>query len=309
MSFSSEAKREITQKKISKPCCTRAACYGAACFARYFDARGVVVQTELPFVAQYVQKMFSRCGVQGAVEEKQRPSGPLYEFAVKKPDQVEKLHALFGTAANAPSLQIDPDLLRCPGCVSAYIAAAFLCGGTATNPEKEYNLEFTSSRNHLSRDFEALLAEHEFAPHRTRRKGSNLVYVKASSHVEDLLTFMGATNASMELMTQKAYKSVRNQTNRRTNCDTANLGKTAAANASALKAIRYLQQQDALSALPEPLQQAARMRLEHPDESLAQLAAAFDPPLSKSGLSHRIRKLEDLAAQLRARKAEAQQDA
>lgn len=309
MSFSSQAKREITQRKIVKPCCARAACYGIACFAKYFDARGVVVQTELGFVAQYAQKMFSRCGVQGSIEEKVRPSGILYEFAVKDPAQVAGLHALLDTTGNEPSLQINPALLTCPGCVAAYVSAAFLCGGTATDPQKEYNLEFSTTRNNLSRDFEALLAEHEFAPHRTRRKGSNLVYVKASSHVEDLLTFMGASNASMELMTQKVYKSLRNQTNRRTNCDTANLGKTAAANASALKAIRYLQNEGVLETLPEALQQAARMRLAYPDDTLAEQAARFDPPRSKSGLSHQVKKLVTLAADLQARKADNKQDA
>jgi hypothetical protein len=151
-----------------------------------------------------------------------------YEFSVKAPQEVEKLHALLGTTGDEPSLQIDPQLLVCQQCVPAFVAAAFLCGGTATDPQKEYNLEFLTPRSNLSRDFEALLAEHEFAPHRTRRKGVNLVYVKASDHLEDLLTFMGASGASLQLMNEKVYKSIRNQTNRRTNCDTANLGKTAA---------------------------------------------------------------------------------
>ena len=126
MSFSSDAKKEITQKKLSKPCCVRAACYGIACFAKYFDARGLVVQTELAYVAAYASKMFARCGVQGTTEEKQRPSGILYEFAIKEPEAVAHLHALFGTTGRETSLQIDPAMMSCQGCPSAYIAAAFL---------------------------------------------------------------------------------------------------------------------------------------------------------------------------------------
>lgn len=308
MSFSSDAKREITQKKLTKPCCARAACYGMACFAKYFDTRGIVIQTEMENVAAYAHKMFQRCGVQGETVEKVRPSGVLYEFAVKDPEQVARMHSLFQTTGEEVNLQIDPNILSGLHCVSAFVAAAFLCGGTATDPQKEYSLEFISNRTTLAKDFEALLAEHEFAPHRTRRKGMNLVYVKASDHVEDLLTFMGASNASLQLMNEKALKSVRNQVNRRSNCETANIGKTAAAYGNALKAIRYLEAEGALESLSAPLQEAARKRMENPGLTLAELAKTFTPEISKSGLSHRIKKLETIAADLQERKAKAAQD-
>ena len=129
----------------------------------------------------------------------------------------------------------------------------------------------------------------------------NLVYVKNSANLERLLRFMGAAGAAEEIHAQKAFKQVRNQTNRQTNCDTANLGKTARANAQTLKAIRFLEEQGALKALPEALQQAAARRLEYPDLSLAALCGCFDPPMSKSGLSHRMKKLEALADALRQR--------
>ena len=93
-------------------------------------------------------------------------------------------------------MQIDPGLIRCQTCVSAYISTAFLCGGTVTDPQKEYNLEFLTGRTNLAKDFEALLAEHEFAPHRTRRNGVNLIYVKSSASVERILALMGAAEAS-----------------------------------------------------------------------------------------------------------------
>ena len=174
-----------------------------------------------------------------------------------------------------------------------------MCSGTVIDPQKEYNLEFLTSRTNLARDFEALLAEHEFAPHRTRRNGVNLIYVKTGANVERLLSFMGAGNAAEEMHAQKAFKQVRNQTNRQTNCDTANLGKTARANAQTLKAIRFLEEQDTLSTLPEVLQEAAAKRMQYPDLSLTALCGCFEPPVSKSGLSHRMKKLEALAENLR----------
>ena len=208
---------------------------------------------------------------------------------------------LFGTTGSETSLQIDPGLIRCQTCVSAYISTAFLCGGTVTDPQKEYNLEFLTGRTNLAKDFEALLAEHEFAPHRTRRNGVNLIYVKSSASVERILAFMGAAEASARMNAQKAVKQLRNQINRQTNCDTANLGKTARANAQTTRAIRFLQEQGALETLPEVLQQAAAIRMENPDLSLTALCACFDPPVSKSGLSHRMKKLEALAEDLRRR--------
>ena len=299
MSFASRAREEIAQRSLQKDCCVRAAAYGAACFAKYFDARGLVLQTEQLQTVQMAQQLFARCGIQGEILEKPRASGMLYEFNIRAPEQVARMHELFGTTGNETSLQINPGLIRCQTCVSAYIGMAFLCSGTVTDPQKEYNLEFLTSRTNLARDFEALLAEHEFAPHRTRRNGVNLIYVKTGDNVERLLAFMGAPDAAKQIGELKALKKVRNQTNRQTNCDTANLGKTARANAQTLKAIRYLQQQHALETLPEVLQQAAAKRLQYPDLSLTALCGCFEPTVSKSGLSHRMKKLEALAETLR----------
>ena len=301
MSFASRAREEMAQRSLQKDCCVRAAAYGLACFAKYFDAKGLVIQTEQPHTVQMAQQLFARCGVQGEILQKQRPSGVLYEFNIRTPEQVRRMHELFGTTGSETSLQIDPGLIRCQTCVSAYIGAAFLCSGTMTDPQKEYNLEFLTERTNLAKDFEALLAEHEFAPHRTRRNGVNLIYVKTGANVQRLLSFMGAVNAAEQMGTLKAFKQVRNQTNRQTNCDTANLGKTARANAQTLKAIRFLEQQHALETMPEVLQQAAEMRMKYPDLSLAALCACFDPAVSKSGLSHRMKKLEAAADSLRKR--------
>ena len=164
MSFASQAREEIARRSLQKDCCVRAAAYGIACFAKYFDASGLVLQTEQELTTQVASQLFARCGVQGDIIEKQRPSGVVYEFSIRTPEQVARMHELFGTTGTETSLQIDPGLIRCQTCVSAYIGAAFLCSGTVTDPQKEYNIEFLTSRTNLARNFEALLAEHEFAP-------------------------------------------------------------------------------------------------------------------------------------------------
>ncbi len=302
MSFSQDVKSEIVQKKITRDCCALAASYGIACFGRYFDSKGLVLHTELSGVAQYAKRLFSICGVHGKIITKERPSGPLYEFKVDEPGEVSKMLSLFHCEEDQVSRHIDPRLIRCGHCFSAFVASAFLCCGTMTDPSKEYNLEFLCPRYNLAKDLEGILAEHEFTPRRTVRKGVNVIYVKASEQVADLLTFMGAGGAAMQIMDHKMFKELRNKTNRLNNCEMANIDKVVTANVAAKKAIEYLQQKGDFDALPAPLRQAAQLRLDWPDLSLAQLVEKSPEPISKSGLSHRLKKLEHLAEELRQRR-------
>lgn len=302
MSFSQDVKNEIVQKKITRECCALAASYGIACFGRYFDSKGLVLHTELLGVAQYAKRLFGICGVHGAIITKERPSGPLYEFKVDDPQEVDKMLKLFHCEEEQVSRHIDPWLIRCGHCFSAFVASAFLCCGTMTDPSKEYNLEFLCPRYNLAKDLEGILAEHEFTPRRTVRKGVNVIYVKASEQVADLLTFMGAGGAAMQIMDHKMFKELRNKTNRLNNCEMANIDKVVTANVAARRAIEYLQEKGDFDALSAPLRQAAQLRLDWPDLSLAQLVQKSPEPISKSGLSHRLKKLEQLADELRQRR-------
>lgn len=298
MSFSQEVKNEILRRKISKPCCNMAAAYAVACFGKYFDDRGVVLQTENEGVATFAQKLYRRCGVQGTVLSKERTTGPVYEFSVKDPAEVAKLLTLFGHTGKEPTLRIRPENFKCQSCMQAFISTAFLCCGTMTDPEKSYNLEFLSTRHYLSQQLEAMLAEHDFHPHRALRKGANTIYIKAADHIEDLLTFMGAGGAAMRIMNQRLYNEMRNKTNRLSNCETANLGKSVQAAVQVQLAIEKLQAAGAMNTLPENLRQTAKLRMQYPDLPLAKLAQKFDPPVSKAGLSHRMKKIQEAAVRL-----------
>ena len=300
MSFSQDVKNEILRRKIQRHCCTQAAAYAVACFGKYFDEHGVVFQTESEGIAMLVRKLYDRCGIQGTVLEKQRASGPVYEFAVKDPAEVDKMLTLFGHTGREPALRINPDCFSCQHCVSYFLSTAFLCCGTATDPEKGYTIEFLSQRYHVSRQLEAILSEHHFRPHRTLRKGANVVYIKASDQIENLLAFMGAGNSAMRVMEQRMYNDVRNRTNRLSNCETANLGKSVQAAVQVQMAIRTLQQAGAMDTLPEPLRETARLRMEYPDLPLARLAEKFDPPVSKAGLSHRFKRIKEAAHRVEA---------
>ena len=299
MSFSQDVKKEIIERGLPSGCCAVAAAYGVACFGKYFDARGVVLHTEHSVVAQHVKKLFSRAGVEGKIYAKGGEESRIYEFAVKDPAEIQRMLELFGHSGTEPNLRINSRNFTCEHCVSSFVAAAFLCCGTITNPEREYNLEFLSGRYNLIRDFEALLLGHGFAPRHVRRKGSNVLYLKASEQIEDMLTFIGATNAALTIMNLKVYKDFRNKANRITNCETANIDKAVLASGETLEAIRFLRGRGAFDTLPAQLHEAALLREENPDLPLAQLACMFSPPLSKSGLSHRMKKIEQFAATLK----------
>lgn len=298
MSFAQDTKKEIMSREWPQDCCAVAAAYGIACFGKYFDARGVVLHTEQSAVAQYAKRLYARVGVEGKVYVKGKEESRIYEFAVKDPAQVEKMLALFGHTGTETTLHINSKNFACNHCVNSFAAAAFLCCGTMTNPEKEYNLEFLTGRFNLAQDFAALLTGQGFSPKYVQRKGAHVVYFKASEQIEDMLTFMGAQNAALGIMQLKVVKDFRNKANRITNCETANIDKAVAASGATVQAIRTLRRQGALDALPESLRQAAALREENPDLSLKELAALFSPPLSKSGLSHRMKKLEQLARAL-----------
>lgn len=300
MSFSQDVKKEILAHEPDGDSCAATA-YGFACFAKHFDARGTAFYTEQPAVARYAKKAFARAGVIGKIQPRSGGEVGSYEFSVHDPEEVRRMLALFGHTGDEPGLRLNDKNLTSERCVSAFTAAAFLCSGTITNPQREYNLEFLSPRHYLILDFEALLKGHGFMPRHIRRKGSNVLYFKASEQIEDMLTFMGASGAALEIMNLKVYKDIRNRANRITNCETANIDKTVSASGQTLAAIDYLQRRSALETLPEPLQQAAALRRAYPDLSLKELAECAQPPLSKSGLSHRMKKLEQVAEALRER--------
>ena len=160
---------------------------------------------------------------------------------------------------------------------------------------KGYHLELATSHYHVGRELPALLREAGFEPKETKRKGNRVVYFKQSHHIEDFLTYLGAPVAAMAVMNAKLERDLQGRVNRQVNCDSANLDKTVAAAREQLAAIQRLRELGRLDSLPDKLQEAARLRMDHPELNLAQLGALCDPAVSKSALNHRMRKLMEIA--------------
>lgn len=152
----------------------------------------------------------------------------------------------------------------------------------------------------LCNDLGLLLIErHEIIPKHVERKGAQVMYIKESENIIDMLTLMGATMCSIELMNVKMEKDVRNKINRAMNCDNANIDKTLRAAERQVADIELIDQKIGLSALPEQLKEMAELRLENPDYNLKQLGAEMVPPISRSGANHRLQKLSEIAEELR----------
>ena len=174
----------------------------------------------------------------------------------------------------------------------AFVGGVFLACGTLSDPETKYHLEFAVPRPEVLMMFVELLQGVGFQPLLTQRRGQTIVYLHDSTQIEDLLTFMGCPLTSMEIMNAKIIKERRNAANRASNCDTANMDKVAGAAAQQIAAIRAV----GLESLPEELRALARLRLENPFDSLRELGEKLSPPLSRSGVNHRLEKIQELAS-------------
>ena len=187
-------------------------------------------------------------------------------------------------------------------CRRAYVRGAFLSVGSMTDPARAYHLEFSISSEELLAELKEELSSLGFVPGVIRRKNRFVLYFKEGEEISDLLNACGAHQALMAFENARIIRDVRNTLNRRVNCETANLEKTASASVKQLKDIRRIEKTIGLSSLAEPLREAAELRLRNPELPLSELGSLFDPPLGKSGVRHRLQKISDIAEKLEERK-------
>ena len=296
MSYSSETKAELCRMPLTRPCCVQAELYGALLYCNTFAHNELRVVTEHAPFAQRMEKLLHRAaGVRPERSGGEDSPGKII-LSLRDPAALEKLCALYGLdPLRSPSHHINLGVLEEDCCRVSFLRGAFLAGGSITDPGKGYHMEFITSHYSVSREASTLMGELGFKPGELSRGGNFVLYFKQSEVIEDLLTTLGAPLAAMELMNAKAEKELVNKVNRRTNCEVANLGKAVDAAQEQLRAIRTLEKQGRLPGLSPRLREAARLRLENPELSLSQLADITSPPVSKSSLHHRLKKLMEMA--------------
>lgn len=183
-------------------------------------------------------------------------------------------------------------------CRSAYLRGAFLGGGSMLNPKTRYHMEFDSKHEGYAERICALLKRKGIAAKITKRKGKYVVYIKEYAAIADALGAMGAVSAAMELYNVSIEKELRNTANRQANCEIANIEKTTRTAVSQIEAIKKIEKYIGFDELPETLREIADLRCRYPDESLKELGERLNPPIGKSGVNHRLKRIEAIAETL-----------
>ena len=184
-------------------------------------------------------------------------------------------------------------------CRRAFIRGAFLAAGSISAPEKFYHFEIVCPTEPKAEQLKNIIATFDIEAKIVPRKKYYVVYIKEGSQIVDILNVMEAPVSLMELENIRIVKEMRGSVNRQVNCETANINKTVSAAVKQIEDIRFIQSVAGLSGLPESLQEMARIRLERPDATLKELGEALEPPVGKSGVNHRLRKLSLVAEELR----------
>ena len=296
MSFSFDTKNELCRLPVQKLCCARAEAYGILLYCNTFNASEIRIITENPNFAGRLPKLFHRAfGLRFDRQPEPGTPGKMV-FQITDPKKLSHIIDLFGySREQSLVLHINFALLEEDCCRASFLRGVFFAGGSITDPLKRYHLELTTSHAQASRELEVLLRECGYPPKSLSRSGSFITYFKQSDQIEDFLTLIGAPVAAMKIMSAKLEKDLRNSVNRRINCDSANVDKAIEAAQEQLEAIRRLRAADRLDQLPEKLRQTAALREANPEMTLSELAGEFDPPVTKSCLNHRLRKILELS--------------
>lgn len=184
-------------------------------------------------------------------------------------------------------------------CKRAFIRGAFLAGGSISNPEKSYHLEIVCTRVEQAGQLTELIGAFGIEAKTVLRKKYHVVYIKEGNQIVDMLGVMEAHVALMNLENVRILKEMRGTVNRKVNCETANINKTVSAAVEQINDILYIRDKLGFDKLPEGLEEIAEARLEQPEATLKELGDSLTPPVGKSGVNHRLRKLKELAKALR----------
>ncbi len=291
MSFTDTTKAELAAELPKKPCCRRAMLYAILAM------RGSICPDSSISVELEGDLLFSLTST--------LISDTLHRECSRRPRRgtVASECLVFSASAATEWLRsierFDPDVLfpeKCPSCRRYFLAGMFLASAHVTDPQKDYRLEFSCGTRRAYA--EAVLSSFGLAPKYTDRRAERLLYFRDSTAIEEVFGHMGAMHAFFTLTNSKIEAEIRNDANRRANCDANNIEKSIAVAGPQVALIERLIRENKLSSLPPELEETARLRLAHPTLSLTQLAAVSDTPMTKSGLNHRLKRLTELGEAL-----------
>ena len=248
-----------------------------------------------------------------AAESENRLLMQKYQLLLAELFHIEEIHteeearSVFSTVKmyNDATGETEPEdtvkglLIQQSCCKRAYIRGAFLAGGSISDPNKSYHFEIVCRSIPQAEQLRDVINSFDMDAKIVARKKYQVVYLKEGSQIVDILNIMEAHVALMNLENVRILKEMRNSVNRKVNCETANISKTVNAAVKQLADIEYIRETVGLSYLPENLKEMALLRLEYPDAPLAELGTYLNPPVGKSGVNHRLRRISEMADSLR----------
>ncbi len=301
MSFSSETKKELCKTHSDNINENIAESYGLLLFCRKFTPKELNFITESYAVASRICELLSSSfGIiveQASSLTGRHGGGKMFTITVPLESDCKRLYTYFGYTGNEVNHRINRAITADENCTSAFLRGAFLSCGSINNPEKDYHLEYSVPYKHLCSDLLKLIDDVEqlnFSFKFIERKGSYIAYLKDSENISDFLAFINAPLASMEIMNTKILKEYRNNANRKVNSEIANIKKTIAASMEQISAIEKIRDTVGLESLNDDLKELAQLRLNNPDLSLRALGEMLVPPISRSGVNHRMKKLIEM---------------
>ena len=299
MSFSADVKKELTQN-ISSACCYKAEAFGMLLYGRAFSLSEISLMTEFPSVAE----RYSSCirDLTGVTPLTQKSDAGNFKISVQTREERVKILEYFGYTGKELSLRVNLSNLEQSNedcCSKAFLRGVFLVCGSVTDPLKDYHIEFTVTKAKLCDDLLHIIGDLGLKARKIIRNNSYVIYSKDAESVEDYIGTMGANNAFMHIVQTRALKDIKNQINRRSNFESANMSRSIEAGLKQVAIIEEVLEKISLSDMTPDLAELCRLRLDNPDISLDELGKMMKPELSRSAVSRRFKKLEKIAAELK----------
>ena len=295
MSFCIDVKNELAEIRPSKRS-KLPLVYGFLLFGRSFSYKRISMQSSNSVMTQYYKMlMASEFGVNVELEQ---GGGTRPTFRASVTSEADRLKILASLDHGMCEGAINHDLLYDHTAVACFVRGAFLACGNLSDPEKEYRADFSVRDPVLANEFKQLLEENYISANISKRGTGYVVYIRRSEMITNLLTLMGLSDRSLQLIETTIVKSVKNNINRARNCDNANISKTVEASIKQRKAIEFLEKTGRLEVLPEQLFSAARLRMENPEASLNELCKLSNEPITVSGLNHRLQRIIEIYEEL-----------
>lgn len=291
MSFCSDIKTELTELKVSR-CCTQALTYGLLLFGRAFNAKKISMQSENESVTLLYSDLINKN--YDAQVRIIRGDSKNITYRAEVFNEIDRLKILASVDFGMIDGKISHEFFNRICCEAAFVRGAFLACGQMSDPEKSYRVDFPVKSEALAYELRDILAKHSVAANVSTRGNGFVVYIKRSEMIINLLTLMGASMRSLDLIETTIMKEANNKTNRMFNCDGANIKKTIEASIKQRTAIEYLIKREMLSSLPKELISAAKLRMQYPESSLKDLCKNSPDPITVSGLNHRLKKIIEI---------------